>query len=82
MNEGGLLSARDSMKGNLREGSCNGGLEIMSSKARKWASVAIGAPLWGNMKGRFFLRTFLLTGIFMRFSRKMKKCPVKEYLSP
>ena len=31
----------------------------MSSKARKWASASIGAPLLGNMMGRFFLRTFL-----------------------
>jgi len=32
----------------------------MLSKARKWASISIGASLLGNMDGRFFLRAFLL----------------------
>ena len=32
----------------------------MLSKAQKWASVSIGAPLLGNMDGHFFLVAFLL----------------------
>jgi len=32
----------------------------MLSKARKWASISIGAPLLGNMDGPFFLGAFLL----------------------
>ena len=32
----------------------------MLRKARKWASISIGAPLLGNMDGRFFLGAFLL----------------------
>jgi len=45
MVEGGLLT---------------GELYDVLSKARKWASISIGAPLLGNMDGRFFLGTFLL----------------------
>jgi hypothetical protein len=41
----------------------------MLSKAQKWASASIGAPLLGNMEGHFFLRAFLFRGIFMGFSR-------------
>jgi hypothetical protein len=44
----------------------------MLSKARKWASASIGAPLLGNLEGRFFLGAFLSRGIFMRFSRDMQ----------
>jgi len=44
----------------------------MSSKARKWTSASIGAPLVGKMEERFFLRAFLFRGIFMRFSRDMQ----------
>jgi len=44
----------------------------MVSKAWKWASASIGAPLLGNMGGRFFLTAFLFRGIFMRFSREMQ----------
>ena len=32
----------------------------MLSKGQKWASISIGAPLLGNMDGRFFLGAFLL----------------------
>jgi len=32
----------------------------MLSKAWKWAPISIGAPLLGNMDGRFFLGAFLL----------------------
>ena len=32
----------------------------MLSKAQKWASISIGAPLWGNMDGCFFLGAFFL----------------------
>ena len=61
------------MKGILRKGSFTGDPpKDMSSKARKWASASIGAPLLGNMEVRFFLIAFLLRGIFMRFSREMQ----------
>ena len=32
----------------------------MLSKAQKWVSISIGAPLLGNMNGRFFPGAFLL----------------------
>jgi hypothetical protein len=45
----------------------------MLSKALEVGFVSIGAPLWGNMEGRSFLRAFerkknisLFRGIFMR----------------
>jgi hypothetical protein len=44
----------------------------MLSKAQKWASASVGAPLLGNMEVRFFLRAFLFRGIFMRFLREMQ----------
>ena len=53
----------------------------MLRKARKWASISIGAPLLGNMDGRFFLRTFLLEEFLLRLL-EICKCPVDEYLSP
>jgi len=56
----GHFSARGTMKGTLREGSCTGKPKDMFSKARKWASASVGAPLLGNMDGRFFLGAFLL----------------------
>ena len=68
----GHHSARDSMKGTLREGSFTGDPIDMLSKAWKWASASIGAPLLGNMEGRFFLRAFLSRGNFMRFFRDMQ----------
>ena len=42
------------------------------SKAWKWASASIGAPLLGSVEGRFFLRAFLSRGIFMRFMRDIQ----------
>jgi len=57
------------MKGTLRGAPLLGTPKDMLSKARKWASVSTGALLLGNMEGCFFLRAFLLRGIFMRFSR-------------
>ena len=53
----------------------------MLSKARKWASISVGAPLLGNMDGRFFLRSFLLEE-FLSGLLEICKCPVDEYLSP
>jgi len=52
----------------------------MLSKARKWASFSVGAPLLGNMDGRFVLRAFLLEG-FLLDLLEMCKCPVDEYFS-
>ena len=43
----------------------------MLSKTRKWASISVGAPLLGNMDGRFFLRAFLLEEFFIRSFRDM-----------
>jgi hypothetical protein len=60
------------MKGILRESSFTGDPKNMLSKAWKWASASIGAPLLGNMEGLFFLRAFLYRGNFMRFLRDMK----------
>jgi len=48
------------MKGTLRVGSFIGEPKDMLSKARKWASASVGAPLLGNLDGRFFLGAFLL----------------------
>jgi len=53
----------------------------MLSKARKWASISIGAPLLGNMDGRFFLGAFLLDE-FLLGHLEIRKCPVDEYYSP
>jgi hypothetical protein len=39
------------------------------SKAQKWVSASIGAPLLGNLEGYSFLGAFLFRGICMRFSR-------------
>jgi hypothetical protein len=49
----------------------------MLSKAQKWVSASIGAPLLGNMEVCFLLRAFLFRGIFMRFSRENQK-PCKQ----
>jgi hypothetical protein len=77
MNEGGCCSGGASLckglyEGDLEEGSFTGDPKNMLSKAQKWASASIWAPLLGNMEGCFFLRTFLYRGNFMRFSRDMK----------
>ena len=66
MDEGGLLT---------------GELYDMLSKARKWASITVRAPLLGNMDGRFFLRAFLLEE-FLLGLLEICKCPVDEYFSP
>jgi len=68
----GHLSASDSMKGTLREGSFTGEPKDMLSKARKLASSSIWAPLLGNMEVCFFNTAFLFRGILMRFSREMQ----------
>jgi len=52
----------------------------MLSKAQKWASISIGAPLLGNMDGRFLLGVFLLEEVVL--GPLYAKCPVDEYLSP
>ena len=38
----------------MKKGSLLGNSKTLS-KARKWASISVGAPLLGNMDGRFFL---------------------------
>jgi len=53
----------------------------MLSKAQKWASISIGAPLLGNMEGHFFLGAFLLEE-FLLGPLEIRKCPVDENLSP
>jgi len=53
----------------------------MLSKAQKWASFSVGAPLLGNMDGRFFLRAFLLEELLLRLL-EIRKCPAYEYFSP
>jgi len=52
----------------------------MLSKARKWASISIGASLLGNMDGRFFLRAFLLEELLLGLL-EICKCPADEHLS-
>jgi len=42
------------------EGSFTGETKDILSKARKLTSISIGAPLLGNMDGRFFLGAFIL----------------------
>ena len=64
MDEGGLLT---------------GELYDMLSKARKWAPISVGAPLLGNMDGRFFLGAFLLEESLLGLL-EICKCPVDEYL--
>jgi hypothetical protein len=44
----------------------------MLSKARKYASTSIRAPLLRNMEVLFFLRAFLFRAIFMRLSRELQ----------
>jgi len=53
----------------------------MLSKAWKWASISIGAPLLGYLDRRFFLGAFLLEE-FLLGPLEIYKCPVDEYLSP
>ena len=53
----------------------------MLSKALKWASISVGAPLLGNMDERFFLRAFLLEE-FLLGLLEICKGPVDEYFSP
>jgi len=53
----------------------------MLSKAWKWASFSVGAPLLGNMDGNFFLRAFLLEE-FLLGLLEICKCPVDEYFFP
>jgi len=49
----------------------------MLSKAQKWASASIGAPLLRNMEVRFFLGEL----VFMRFLREMQM-PCKRVSHP
>jgi hypothetical protein len=56
----GHLSSGVTFKGTLREGFFTWEHKDMSKKARKWASASVGAPILGNMDGRFFLGVFLL----------------------
>jgi hypothetical protein len=58
-------------EGDFEGGSSTGDPEDMLRKARKWASASIGAPLLGNMEGRFFLRAFLSDN-FIGLSRGMQ----------
>ena len=58
--------------GTLREDSFTGAQKDLLSKARKWASPSIWAPLLWNMEVLMFLRALLFRGIFMRFSREMQ----------
>jgi hypothetical protein len=37
----------------------------MLSRLWKWESVSIGAPLWGNMEGRFFPKVFYRRNFFL-----------------
>jgi len=53
----------------------------MLSKARKWVSISVGAPLLGNVDGCFFLTAFLLEE-FLLGLLEICKCPVDEYFSP
>ena len=53
----------------------------MLSKARKWVSISVRAPLLGNMDGRFLLRAFLLEE-FLLGLLEICKCPVDESSSP
>jgi len=56
----------------MKEGSFTGEPKDMLSKAWKWASASVGAPLLGNMDGCFFLGGLLIRGIFMRYLRDMQ----------
>ena len=60
------------MNGTLGRAPLLGTPKDMLSKARKWVSASIGAPLLGNMEGHFIHRGFLFKGIFIRFSREMQ----------
>jgi len=48
------------MKETVRQSSFTGKPKDMLSKAQKWASASIGAPLEGNMGGHFFHGVSLL----------------------
>jgi hypothetical protein len=69
---GASLSARDSMKGTIREGSSTGDLEKYVKQGSEMGVCFHRGLLLGNMEGRFFLTTFLLRGMFMRFSENMQ----------
>jgi hypothetical protein len=47
--------------------------EDMLSKALEWASVSVGAPLWGNMEGHSFLRAVEIK----RYIERYVKMPCK-----
>jgi hypothetical protein len=56
-----------------RSAPLQGVLNDMLSEALEWASVSIGAPLWGNIKGRSFLRAFEIN----RYIKRDVKMPCK-----
>jgi hypothetical protein len=68
----GHFSARDAMKGTLREGFFTGDPKRYVKQGLKTGVCFHRGPLLGNMKGCFILRAFLFRGIFMRFSREMQ----------
>jgi len=49
----------------------------MLSKVRKWASISIGAAIFGNMAGRFFLGAYLLEE-FSLGSLEICKTPCRQ----
>jgi len=53
----------------------------MLSKARKWASISVGALFWGERGWTFFLGVFLLEEFLLVFLETCKM-PLDEYLSP
>jgi hypothetical protein len=59
------------MKGAMREGSFTGDPESYVKQGLEMGVCFHSGPLWENMEGRFFLTTFLLRGIFMRFLEDM-----------
>jgi len=51
-------------------GDLEGGL--LYWRTQRWASASVGAPLLGNMDGRFFLGAFLLEEFLLGLLRDMQ----------
>ena len=60
------------MKGTLREGSFTGEPKDMLSKARKWASVSLRGPDFGENGWVLLSWGLRIRGIFMRSLRDMQ----------
>jgi hypothetical protein len=68
----GYLSARDSMKGTVTEGSFTGDPERYVKQGSEMGVCFHRGPTFGEQGGTLLLTAFLFGEIFMRFSRDMQ----------